>query len=143
MLHSMQEQLCAEPFELDVPANAFNLCANAMPLLNLPYLKPTDSEIDVIQPLLDHIRQSLASGVEKDYNSFMMWLAHVVRKPNVKTKRMPFFIGEQGSGKGIILSGLMVKMFGGLGLHATNFDSVTGKFNSDMMFKSLVFIGRA
>ena len=30
-----------------------------------------------------------------------------------------------------------------IGLHATNFDSVTGKFNSDMMLKSLVFIGRA
>lgn len=40
------EQLCAEPFESDEPANAFNLCANAMPLLNLPYLRPTDSEMD-------------------------------------------------------------------------------------------------
>ena len=130
------EQLCAEPFVSDVPANAFNLCANAMPLLSLPYLRPTDSEIDVIQPLLDHIKQSLVSGVEKDYNSFMMWLAQVVRKPNVKTKWVPFFIGEHGSGKGIILSGLMVKMFGGLGLHATKFDSVTGKFNSDTMLKA-------
>jgi len=55
---------------------------------------------------------------------------------------MPFFIGEQGSGKGIILGGLMVKMFDTLGLHATDFGSVIGKFNSDMMFKCLVFIGK-
>ena len=36
----------------------------------------------------------------------------------------------------------MVKMLEGLGLHATNFDSVTGKFNNDMMFKSMVFLGK-
>ncbi len=136
------DQFCAEPFESDVPAKHFNLCANAMPLLSLPYMKPTTSEIDTIQPLLDHIQQSLVSGDQTDYLSFMKWLAHVVKHPNKKTGWMPFFIGPQGSGKGIILAGLMVKMFEGLGLHATNFDSVTGKFNSDMMFKSLVFIGR-
>ena len=44
--------------------------------------------------------------------------------------------------KGIILAGLMVKMFEGLGLHNINFHSVMGKFNSDMMFKSLMFIGK-
>ena len=70
---------------------------------------------------------------------FMKWLAHVVKHPNKKTRWMPFFIGPQGFGRGIMRAWLMVKMFEGLGLPATNFDSVTGKFNSDMMFKSLVF----
>ena len=102
------DQFCTEPFELDVPANAFNLCANAMPLLNLPYLKPTQSEIETIPPLLDHIKHSLVSREEANYQSFLMWLAHVVRRPNQKIGWMPFFIGPQGFGKGIILSGLMV-----------------------------------
>ena len=136
------DQFCAEPFESDVPAKHFNLCANAMPLLSLPYMKPTISEIETIQPLLDHILHSLVSEDQTDYLSSMKWLAHVVKHPNMKTGWMPFFIGPQGSGKGIILAGLMVKMFEGLALHATNFDSVTGKFNSDMMFRSLVFIGK-
>lgn len=109
-----------------------------MPLLNLPYMQPTPSEIETIQPLLDNILHK----VQEDYDSFMRWLAHVVNHPNKKTGWLPFFIGPQGSGKGIILAGLMVKMFEGLGLHATNFDSVTGKFNSNMMYKSLVFIGK-
>jgi len=83
------DQFCAEPFESDVPANAFNLCANAMPLLNLPYLKPTESEIETIQPLLDHIQDGLVLGEHTDYLFFMMWLSHVVRHPNKKTGCMP------------------------------------------------------
>ncbi len=136
------DQFCAEPFESDVPAKHFNLCANAMPLLNLPYMKPTTSEIETIQPPLDHILHSLVSGDQTDYMSFMKWLAHVVKHPNKKTRWMPFFIAPQWSCMGIIRAWLMVKMFEGLGLPATNFDLVTGKFNSDMMFKSLVFIGK-
>jgi len=136
------DQFVAEPFAKDVPPKAFNLCAKAMPLLETPYLQPTAEEIAEIQPLLDHILASLVSGDQQDYDSFMGWLAHVVKHPNKKIGWMPFFIGEQGSGKGIILGGLMVKMFDKLGLHATNFGSVTGQFNSDLMLKCLVFIGK-
>ena len=34
-----------------------------------------------------------------------------------------------------------MKIFDKLGIHCTNFGSVTSKFNSDLEFKSLVFIG--
>ena len=43
----------------------------------------------------------------------------MTKHPNKKTGWMPFFIGPQGSGMGIILAGLMVKMFEGLGLVTT------------------------
>ena len=52
--------------------------------------------------------------------------------------RMPIFIGDQGTGKGIILGNLLIKIFDKLGIHCTNFGSVTQKFNSD--FKSFVFV---
>ena len=74
----------AEPFESDVPEGPFNLAANAMPLLNLPHLEPTTDEKQAIQPLLDHIKNSLLSGDQQDYESFMGWLAHVVKHPNKK-----------------------------------------------------------
>lgn len=56
-------------------------------------------------------------------------------------RRMPIFIGDQGTEKGIILGNLLIKIFDKLGIHCTNFGSVTQKFNSDLEFKSFVFIG--
>ncbi len=61
------EKFVAEPFEEDVPELAFNLCANAMAVLSLPYLEPTRDGKEAIQPLLDHILQSLVSGNQHDY----------------------------------------------------------------------------
>lgn len=54
--------------------------------------------------------------------------------------RMPIFIGDQGTGKGIILGNLLVKIFDKLAIHCPNFGSVTQKFNSDMEFRSCVFV---
>ncbi len=53
---------------------------------------------------------------------------------------MPLFIGDQGTGKGIILGALLVKIFDKLAIHCTNFGSVTTKFNSDLEYKSYVFV---
>jgi len=44
--------------------------------------------------------------------------------------------------KGIILGNLLIKIFDKLGIHCTNFGSVVEKFNSDMEFKSFLFIGQ-
>ena len=40
---------------------------------------------------------------------------------------MPILIGDQGTGKGIILGNLVVKIFDKLAIHVTNFGSVTQK----------------
>jgi hypothetical protein len=55
-------------------------------------------------------------------------------------RRMPIFIGDQGTEKGIILGNLLIKIFDKLGIHCTNFGSVPQKFNSDLEFKSFVFV---
>ena len=70
----------------------------------------------------------------------MGWIAHVAKYPNKKIGWMPIFIGDQGIGKGIILGNLLIKIFDKLGIHCTNFGSVTQKFNSDLEFKSFVFV---
>ncbi len=38
---------------------------------------------------------------------------------------MPIFIGDQGTGKGIVLGNLLVNIFDKLAIHVTNFGSVT------------------
>ncbi|DBA94307.1 TPA: hypothetical protein ACH3X1_001919 [Trebouxia sp. C0004] len=53
---------------------------------------------------------------------------------------MPFFVGDEGTGKGVIITKLLLPLFGNCGLHCTNFDSVTYNFNAAMEFKSVVFV---
>ncbi|KAL0043400.1 hypothetical protein WJX79_003619 [Trebouxia sp. C0005] len=129
-----------ELFDDDVEPGEYNLSKNAMPYLLLPKDKPVKEELEQIQPLLDHIKGSLCVGEEEDYAVFMGWIAHVAKYPNKKIGWMPIFIGDQGTGKGIILGNLLIKIFDKLGIHCTNFGSVTQKFNSDLEFKSFVFI---
>lgn len=116
-----------EPFDDDVEPGEYNLSKNAMPYLLLPKDKPVKEELEQIQPLLDHIKGSLCAGEEEDYAVFMGWIAHVAKYPNKKIGWMPIFIGDQGTGKGIILGNLLIKIFDKLGIHCTNFGSVTQK----------------
>ncbi|DBA92230.1 TPA: hypothetical protein ACH3X1_015937 [Trebouxia sp. C0004] len=73
----------------------------------------------------DHIKASLCAEEDKDYEVFKGWIAHVAMYPNKKIGGMPIFIGDQGTGKGIILGNLLIKIFDKLGMHCTIFGSVT------------------
>ena len=118
----------------------FNLLEGAMPLLDLPDKELTAAELLALKPILDHILNSMVSGNERDYNIFMDWIAFVAQKLDQKISYMPFFVGDENTGKGVILSKLLLPRFGKCGLHCTNFDSITCKFNAAMKFKSLVFV---
>jgi len=99
--HATMARFCGEPFDVDVEPDEYNLCCNAMPLLLLPYERPSDDEIEQIAPQLEHIRDSLCAGSQEDYEVFMAWVAHVAKHPNKKIGWCPLFIGDQGTGKGI------------------------------------------
>ncbi len=77
-------RFCGEPFDADVEEGDYNLSKNAMPYLNVPYEEPTSSEIEQLQPILDHIRSSLCADNHEDYEVFMAWIAHVAKWPNKK-----------------------------------------------------------
>lgn len=49
-------------------------------------------------------------------------------------------MSPQGSGKGLILSRLLCSIFDKLGHHVVNFSSIIDRFNSELAFKSYVFI---
>jgi hypothetical protein len=82
--HATYARFCGEPYDEDVEEGEYNLARNAMPYLKLPIEQPTDEEIQQIQPLLEHIKESLCGGDEDDYHVFMSWIAHVAQKPNAK-----------------------------------------------------------
>ncbi len=47
-------------------------------------------------------------------------------------------ISDQGVGKGMVFSSLMMGIMQELGLHVTNFDSVVNRFNDELSMKSYV-----
>ncbi len=129
-----------KPIDTTTGADEYNMCANKMPNLRIPYSAVTPKELTIIQPLLDHIKHCLCSGVEEDYRHFMQWLGHLAQKPDRKTGWTPLFESEQGVGKGLIFSGLLKGIFQDLALHVTNFKGVVSRFNGQLAMKTFVFV---
>ncbi|DBA95159.1 TPA: hypothetical protein ACH3X1_015712 [Trebouxia sp. C0004] len=117
-------------------ASEFNLLARAMLLLDLPNRELTVPEELAPTCILDHILNSLVSGSQHDYDIFMDWMAYMAQNPGRKFAYMPFFVGDEGTGKGVIITKLLLPLFG----KCTNFDSVTCKFHAAIEFKSIVCV---
>ena len=60
-----------KPIDTTTGVDEYNMCANKMPNLRLPYSVVSTEEMIIIQPLLDHIKDCLCAGVEEDYRHFM------------------------------------------------------------------------
>ena len=129
-----------KPIDNTTGPDEYNMCANKMPNLRIPYAVVTAEELTIIQPLLDHIKDCLCAGVEEDFAHFMQWLGHLAQKPDRKTGWTPLFESEQGVGKGLIFSGLLKGIFQDLALHVTNFKGVVNRFNGQLAMKTFVFV---
>jgi hypothetical protein len=137
---AIKQRLTGNPYKNRVASDEFNLLAGAMPYLDLPDKQLSPAELDSLKVILTHIKESLISGNQQDYDHFLDWAAWICQQPDRKIGYMPFFVGAEGTGKGVIIVKLLLPLFGKCGLHATNFDSVTEKFNSAMEYKSLVVV---
>ncbi|KAL0021636.1 hypothetical protein WJX77_002741 [Trebouxia sp. C0004] len=93
-------------------ASEFNLLARAMLLLDLPNRELTVPEELAPTCILDHILNSLVSGSQHDYDIFMDWMAYMAQNPGRKFAYMPFFVGDEGTGKGVIITKLLLPLFG-------------------------------
>ena len=56
----------------------------------------------LVQPLLDHIRDVLATGNVDHCRYIVDWMSFLVQKPERRTQTLLLFHGQQGTGKGII-----------------------------------------
>lgn len=112
------------PHDDRVAHDEFNLCKGCMPLLSVPARPLNTDEQSQLQPILDHIKESLCAGNETDFSNFMAWIAHVMQHPEQKVGWCPVLISEQGVGKSIILNSLFKGIFADLGHHVTNFSQV-------------------
>lgn len=113
----------------------YNIAANLMPNLHIPMRRLSPSDIDSIQPLLEHQRQYLCGGNSDVFDYWMLWQARIIQRPSEKTGVAPLFFGTQGCGKGIICNSLFGRIWQGHHTQITDFDAAVGHFNSHLKNK--------
>ena len=67
----------------------------------LPPVPPADVPA-LIAPIMTHIQDVLASGVEEYFAYIVDWMAFLVKHPDRRTQTLILFQGQQGTGKGLI-----------------------------------------
>ena len=139
-LYGSKRTFGGSPWADKLPEDEYNQCANAMPLLAQPVQTPTSEELLLIQPLLQHIHNCLCGSNDTYFQQFMAWTAHIAQQPDKKIGWAPVFMSEQGVGKGMILAHLYRGVFGQLAHHVVNFDCLTNHFNSELAWRSFIFI---
>lgn len=99
---------------------------------------PTDYDINVIQPYLDHVRNVICAENDTYYQYVINWCAHMLQVPEEKPETAIVLKAAPGTGKGTFVKPLG-KIIGSHFLHATDAKHILGKFNKSMENKILVF----
>ncbi len=98
-----------------------------------------DAKCDLI---LRHIREVICSGVERDYQYLIKWLAHILQKPGEKPGVAVVLRGKKGTGKDT-LGEYMSEILKHLYIMAADQTLVTGAFNHHMTGKLLLHVQEA
>lgn len=92
-----------------------------------------------IERFLDHIKSNICAGDGEIHTWLMAFLADLVQKPYRKLGIALVLRGEMGVGKGVFASHVG-KLFGSHYMAVTQQAQVTGRFNSHLANKVLVFV---
>ena len=90
-------------------------------------------------PYLNHIEQVICSGDTLASKCFISWLAHLLQKPDEKPNFAIVMISDQGAGKGTAVKPLL-DILGAFGVYLNGIERITGRFNSTIANKLLVFV---
>ncbi len=88
---------------------------------------------------LKHIEENICSGNIDHYNWVIDWLAHLIQKPYDKAGTALVLRGEMGTGKGKFARSIG-KLFGQHFIPILSRSQLTGRFNSHLADKVLVFV---
>jgi len=91
---------------------------------------------------LAHVRDVIASGNKVIYEYLIGWMAHCIQKPDELIGVAIALRGSMGTGKGVFANGFG-SLFGRHFMPLTQGAQLTGKFNSHMKDKVLVFADEA
>lgn len=98
---------------------------------------------DVVKEILHHIRHNICNA-RKDYGDYLIkWLAHMVQFPQIRPKTAIAVIGDQGTGKGILMDFLKLLLGGERNCNTTASSTDTKSFNYALANKLLVVFDEA
>jgi DNA-binding protein len=91
-----------------------------------------------VEPFLQHVRQVICAGDETVYNYVMQFFAHLLQKPDEKPSVALVMKSIEGTGKGALIQPF-IKMLGEHAVQTNGAYLVTGRFNSVVANKMLIF----
>lgn len=97
--------------------------------------KPTPGDVSII---LNHIHNVLCGGDSDASTYFIQWLAHLFQKPAYKPSVAILMKSVEGTGKGTLYK-LLKKMLGANAYQVNGHYQLTGRFNSVIAGKLLIF----
>lgn len=116
------------PISEDCPANQYNMFTGFA-------LKPIQGDV---APYIYHITKVICAGDEKAANYLLQFFGHLIQKPNEKPSVAVVMKSVEGTGKGSLMLPLQF-IFGDYASHTNGAYLVTGRFNSTLANKLLVF----
>lgn len=93
--------------------------------------------------ILEFIHSSLCNSDKRKSEWLLDWLAHLVQKPHERTALVPVLIGKQGTGKGILMDGIMGPILGDFFTAVNTSAELMARFNIKLSKKFLTFIDEA
>lgn len=108
----------------------------------IKYIKDFIFNKELIKPILNHIKYVLADGIDNNYNYILKMLAHMVKKPHIKTGVcMVFISSSEGAGKNIFWDNFGTKIIGkNYYTQLNDIDTLMGPFNSILSNKILTVL---
>lgn len=100
-------------------------------------------DLEIINPILQHIREVWATDSEELYNYIIYWIASILQHPEIKNYTALVLISTEGAGKNIIFDFLKKYIFGTYGVNIADIEKVVGKFNSMITNKLLTVLNEA
>lgn len=96
-----------------------------------------------VSGFLSFVKECLCGGNEVLFEWFMDWLAHLFQKPWEKATLVPVLIGDQGTGKGLLVDGFLRNMLGPYYNRIMTAQTLKERFNVEQSKKFLTFIDEA
>ncbi|WP_052074445.1 DUF5906 domain-containing protein [Shewanella mangrovi] len=116
------------PNQSDCPESVFNLYQGFA-------IEPKQGDCALF---LEHLRVVLCRGDEKVFSYLVQWLAHIIQRPEEKPSVAVVLKSVEGTGKGTLFKPLKT-ILGGMAVQVNGAEQITGKFNSLVANKLLVF----
>jgi hypothetical protein len=97
-------------------------------------------DVRKLDPIFKHIREVYANNNEEHFQYVIDWLAEPIRTPRNKAGVAMALIGDQGTGKNIILDWLTKYVYGEDSSASVPIDKLFGDFNSCLNGKTFVVV---